>query len=147
MGIGSGRNKTEDVTRKHEILTPEERAKLLNALHGIRKVVQWKPGKDILHLKKRQKMKHLPLSATLLDYHEAISALIGNEQNIIYLYEFRGTHYYAVRGFLGEKEWLVIFGTGGVMETAFPPENIDHYLAHRGFVPLGRIEEVLKWTE
>ena len=147
MGIGSGRKKTEDVTRKHEILTPEERAKLLNALHGIRKVVQWKPGKDILHLKKRQKMKHLTLSATLLDYHEAISALIGNEQNIIYLYEFRGTHYYAVRGFLGEKEWLVIFGTGGVMETAFPPENIDHYLGHRGFVPLGRIEEVLKWTE
>jgi hypothetical protein len=135
------------VTRKHEILTPEERAKLLNALHGIRTVVQWKSGKDIMHLKKRQKMKHLPLSASLLDYHEAISALIGNEQNIIYLYEFRGTHYYAVRGFLGEKEWLVIFGTGGVMETAFPPENIDHYLEHRGFVPLGRIEEVLKWTE
>jgi len=47
----------------------------------------------------------------------------------------------------GEKEWLVIFGTGGVMETAFPPEHIDHYLEHRGFVPLGRIEEVLKWTE
>ena len=135
------------MTRKHEILTPEERAKLLNALHAIRKVVQWKPGKDILHLKKRQKMKHLPLSATLLDYHEAISALIGNEENIIYLYEFRGTHYYTVRGFLDEKEWLVIFGTSGVMETAFPPENIDHYLEHRGFVSLGRIEEVLKWTE
>ena len=135
------------MTRKHEILTPEERARLLSALHGIRKVVQWKPGKNILHLKKRQKMKHLSLSATLLDYNEAISALIGNEQNIIYLYEFRGTHYYAVRGFLEEKEWLVIFGTGGVMETAFPPENIDHYLEHRGFVPLGRIEEVLKWTE
>jgi len=45
------------------------------------------------------------------------------------------------------KEWLVIFGAGGVMETAFPPENIDDYLEHRGFVPLGRIEEVLKWTK
>ena len=108
------------MTRKHEILTPEERAKLLNALHAIRKVVQWKPGKDILHLKKRQKMKHLPLSATLLDYHEAISALIGNEENIIYLYEFRGTHYYTVRGFLDEKEWLVIFGTGGVHGNSLP---------------------------
>jgi len=135
------------VTRKHEILTPEERAKLLDALHDIRKTVQWKPGKDILHLKKRQKMKHLTLSASLSDYHEVISALIENERNIIYLYEFKGTHYYAVRGFIDEKEWLVIFGTSGVMETAFPPENIDHYLEHRGFVPLGRIEEVLKWTE
>ena len=92
-------------------------------------------------------MKHLTLSASLLDYHEVISALIENERNIIYLYEFKGTHYYAVRGFIDEKEWLVIFGTSGVMETAFPPENIDHYLEHRGFVPLGRIEEVLKWTE
>ena len=77
------------MTRKHEILTPEERAKLLDALHGIRKTVQWKPGKDILHLKKRQKMKHLTLSTSLLDYHEVISALIGNERNIVYLYEFR----------------------------------------------------------
>jgi hypothetical protein len=77
------------VTRKYEILPLEERAKLLDALHGIRKAVQWKPGKDIFHLKKRQKMKHLTLSASLLDYHEVISALVGNERNIIYLYEFR----------------------------------------------------------
>ena len=135
------------MTRKHEILPAEERAKLLDALHGIRKAVQWKPGKDIFHLKKRQKMKHMTLSASLLDYHEVISALVGNERNIIYLYEFRGTHYYAVRGFMHGKEWLVIFGASSVMETSFPPKNIDHYLEHRGFVPLGRIEEVLKWTE
>jgi len=128
-------------------LTIEERAKLLNSLHCIRKTVQWKPGKDILHLKKRQRMNHLPLSASLLDYHKVISALIENELNIIYLYEFRGIYYYAVRGFIHEKEWLVIFGANGVMETAFPPENIDHYLERRGFVPLGRTKEVLKWTE
>ena len=133
--------------RKHEILTIEERAKLLDALHCIRKTVQWKPGKDILHLKKRQKMNHLSLSASLLDYNKVISALIGNEQNIIYLYEFRGIYYYAVRGFIHEKEWLTIFGANGVMETAFPPENIDYYLERRGFVPLGRMKEVLKWTE
>ncbi len=133
--------------RKHEILTIEERAKLLDTLHCIRKTVQWKPGKDILHLKKRQKMNHLSLSSSLLDYNKVISALIGNEQNIIYLYEFRGIYYYAVRGFIHEKEWLAIFGANGVMETAFPPENIDYYLERRGFVPLGRMKEVLKWTE
>ena len=55
------------MTRKYEILTPEERAKLLDAPHGIRKTVQWKPGKDILHLKKQQNMKHLTLSASLLE--------------------------------------------------------------------------------
>jgi len=135
------------VIRKHEILTNEERAKLLEALHFIRKTVQWKQGKDILHLKKRQKMNHLPLSASLVDYNKIISALIGNERNIIYLYEFRGMYYYAVRGFIHEKEWLAIFGANAVMETAFPPENIDYYLERRGFVLLGRMKEVLKWTE
>ena len=40
-----------------------------------------------------------------------------------------------------------LFGAGGLMETAFPPENIDDYLARRGFIFLGYIEEVLKWTK
>ena len=48
-------------------------------------------------------------------------------------------------------EWisnrLGIFGRGGVMETAFPPENMDEYLTTRGFVLLGRVEEVLRWTK
>ncbi len=48
-----------------------------------------------------------------------------NIQNIVYLYEFRETHYYAARGFAATNEWLVIFGRGGVMETAFPPENMN----------------------
>ena len=125
---------------------PEELGTLLDALHGIRRNVQWKPEKGVVHLNKRQKMKHLPQSASLLDYEKIISDLVKNGQNIVYLYEFTRTHYYAVRGFAHKREWLVIFGTGGVMETAFPPENIDDYLEKRGFVILGPIEEVLKWT-
>ncbi len=70
-----------------------------------------------------------------------------NIQNIVYLYEFRETHYYAARGFAATNEWLVIFGRGRVMETAFPPENMDEYLERRGFVLLGRVEEVLQWTK
>ena len=58
-----------------------------------------------------------------------------------------GTHYYAVRGFAANKEWLVIFGRGGLMETAFPPQNIDEYLERRGFIFLGRVEEILQWTK
>jgi len=59
----------------------------------------------------------------------------------------RPIYFYAVRGFKADNEWLVIFGQGGDMETAFPPENMDEYLATRGFVLLGRVEEVLKWTK
>jgi len=132
--------------KRYQILMSEELDTRLDALHCIRRKVQWKPEKGIIHLNKRQKMKHLPPAASLLDYEKMISDLVKNGQNIVYLYEFTGIHYYTVRGFVHSREWLVIFGTGGVMETAFPPENIDDYLEKRGFVILGPIEEVLKWT-
>ena len=50
-------------------------------------------------------------------------------------------------GVTHNREWLVIFGGGGLMETAFPPEDMDDYIERRGFVLLGRIDEVLKWAE
>jgi len=71
----------------------------------------------------------------------------SNEQNPVYLYEFSGDHYYVARGETHNREWLVIFGESGLMETAFPPEDIDDYIERRGFVLLGRIDEVLKWAE
>jgi hypothetical protein len=37
---------------------------------------------------------------------------------------------------------LVIFGEDGVLETAFPPDDFTDYLTKRGFVRLGRMEEV-----
>ena len=69
-----------------------------------------------------------------------------SKDNALYLYDFKGSHYYAVRGFAQDREWLVIFGQGGVLETAFPPEETDDYLERRGFIFLGRIGEVLEWT-
>lgn len=128
-------------------LTPAERVRLRDAVQKLRKKVQWKPGKDAVHLIKRQGMQHLPASATLVDYEKIIYTVIGAEDNALYLYDFRGTHYYAVRGFIQKKEWLVIFGQGGVMETAFPPEDTDDYLERRSFVFLGRLGEVLRWIE
>ncbi len=71
-----------------------------------------------------------------------------NGSSIVYLYDFSGTHYYAVRGFSKDNdEWLVIFGQNGVIETAFPPEIPDNYLERRGFVHIARVEEVLEWTK
>ncbi len=125
------------------ILAEDERVAFVQALQAIRNMVRWKPGKDIIHLKKRQHMKHLPVSATLDDYEQIIYDIVKNGQNIVYLYDFSGTYYYAVRGFGAENEWLVLFGRGGVMETAFPPENMDEYLEGRGFILLGHVEEVL----
>jgi len=142
-----GRPKAHIVNKRYEILTSDQKTKFLDAFYIIRNSVQWKPGKDISHLEKRKRMRHLALTASLRDYHDVISTLVRNDQNIVYLYEFENTYYYAVRGFFQGNEWLVIFGNDGIIETAFPPEDIDHYLTNRGFVLLDRISEVLKWTK
>lgn len=130
-----------------EMLSTVEQAALVEALTALRGKVRWKPGKDIVHHQKRQDMEHLPASCSLAGYEKRILDIVRNGQNIVYLYEVRGIHFYAVRGFKADNEWLVIFGRDGVMETAFPPENMDEYLAARGFVVLGHVEEVLRWTK
>ena len=133
--------------QKSEILSPDEKLRMVDAVREIRQRIRWKPGKDITHFEKRRKMKHFPLSASLSDYEKVIHDVVRNGRNILYLYDFGGIHYYGVRGFVDDNnEWLVIFGAGGIMETAFPPKDIDDYLDRRGFALLGIIEEVLKWT-
>jgi len=133
---------------EHEmVLAEEELVALVQSLRAIRNEVRWKPGKDNSHLAKRQRMKHLSVSSSLADYEQIIYDTVRNGQNIVYSYEFSGTYYYAVRGFVSDHEWLVLFGQGGVMETAFPPENMDEYLERRGFTLLGSVEEVLQWTK
>ena len=129
-----------------EVLSDDERVTLVDSLRAIRSKVCWKLGKDVVHLQKRQSMRHLPASFSLAGYEELIHDIVNNEHNVVYLYDFSGIYFYAVRGFRADNEWLIIFGRGGVMETAFPPDNMDEYLATRGFVLLGRVEEVLKWT-
>ena len=135
----------DEIREPEKILSDEERVTLVEALKAICNKVCWKPSKDIAHLKKRRCMKHL--SGTLAEYEQVIYDIVRNVQNIVYLYDFMGTHYYAVRGFAENNEWLVIFGRGGLMETAFPPQNIDEYLERRGFIFLGRVKEILQWTK
>lgn len=128
------------------MLSREERNELIEALRSIRKNIQWKVGKDVVHLEKRQRMGHISLSATILDYEKLITDIVQNDSNILYIYEFNECNFFAVRGFVQGCEWLVIYGSNGTMETAFPPEDIDDYLNKRGFIFIGQIKEVLQWT-
>lgn len=135
------------MVQRKNILTSDDRAKLVHAVGKIQRQINWKVGKDVAHLNKRRQMQHLQPSATMLEYEKIILELVRNGQNTVYLYEFSGDHYYVARGVTQNREWLVIFGGGGLMETAFPPEDMDDYIERRGFVLLGRIDEVLKWEE
>ena len=131
---------------RKDILSFEESTRFIEALQGIQKRVQWKPGKGMAHLNKRRAMGHLAQAASMTDYEEIIHNIVGNAGNLVYIYEFPRHQYYGIRGIINQVEWLVIFGEGGGMETAFPPDDMDEYLERRGFVFIGRIEEVLKWT-
>lgn len=133
--------------KKQDILSSDEREQLVHALEEIREQIRWKVDKDVVHLKKRRQMGHLLQSTSMVEYERIILEIVNNGQNVLYLYEVRGDHYYSARGLAHEKEWLVIFGEGGLMETAFPPVDMDDYIERRGFVLLDSIEEVLKWTE
>jgi hypothetical protein len=133
--------------KRKKILSPAELERLIDALKRLREKVRWKPGKDIAHLNKRLRMGHLAPHATLEEYIGIISELVHNGQNIVYLYEVGENHDYAVSGFIHDRIWLVIFGSQGLMETAFPPVDMEDYAERRGFVLLGQIEEVMRWKE
>ena len=128
-----------------EILSFDDLARLIDATEKLQKKINWKTGKDIVHINKRQQMGHLPVSSSMVEYEKIIFGVMKNEQNVLYLYEAGSLLYYAVRGIAHDREWLVIYGGGGLMETAFPPVDMDDYLERRGFVLFGRIGEVLGW--
>jgi hypothetical protein len=92
-------------------------------------------------------MGHLLPAASISDYEQVVHNIVEDDNNVVYLYQFGDTHYYGVRGFSEAREWLIVFGAGGVMETAFPPEDMDGYLERRGFVFLGHVREILRWTK
>ena len=72
-----------------------------------------------------------------------IRDLVHASDSLTYYYPVGRHHYYAVRGKVGKREWLVIFDAHGVLETAFPPTDVGRYLDRHGFEYVGTVEEVL----
>lgn len=112
------------------------------AIQALTHRIKWRPQKGMAHLNKRKVLNHLPSSYTLNDYNQLIKSIISEPDNLIYLYIFGKDRYYGVVGKALETKWLVLFGSNGVMETAFPPDNISEYLEKRGFKLLGKIGEL-----
>lgn len=114
------------------------------ALRNARRETRWKLGKDVKHLEKRKAMGHLPEEYSLEKFTGLIQKLLWEEVNEVYVYKFGQERYYFVRGMVGEEEWIVILSKEGVIETAFPPYDIEDYLRKRRVEPLGRVGEILK---
>jgi len=76
-------------------------------------------------------------------YSQLIRNLVHASESLIYRYPVGEHSYYAVRGRADDREWLVIFDAQGVLETAFPPNDMDKYLNSQGFEYLGTVGEIL----
>ncbi|MFB6274069.1 MAG: hypothetical protein ABEL51_14360 [Salinibacter sp.] len=115
------------------------------AIQTIRDEVRWKSKKDVDHLAKRKSLGHLSQDATVGDYNGVIGHLVSQPDHRVYLYVYGKDRYYGVRGAWHGAEWLALFSSNGIMETAFPPAAMDDYLDARGFVELGTLREVMSW--
>jgi hypothetical protein len=67
-------------------LSDEAREQVAAAIYAVRKVIHWKPGKDIEHLETRRKHGHLAPDATLADYQAIISAVLHSESAELYVF-------------------------------------------------------------
>jgi hypothetical protein len=113
------------------------------ALRNVRALRQWKPGRDVAHLRKRQRRGHLPAEADMETYNQLIQNLVHTLDSLTYCYPVGEHRYYAVRGKVEQREWLIIFDAQGILETAFPPTDIEGYLNRQGFEYVGTVGEIL----
>jgi hypothetical protein len=95
------------------------------AISKLRKAVYWKAGKDIQHLQKRKALGHLPQDYRSEDYSRLIRGVVQGLENHVYLYEFGSQRYYMITGKIKERQWAVIFSAEGIIETAFPPQDVE----------------------
>lgn len=113
------------------------------ALGSLVRQIRWKPHKAEQHLARRKGFGHLSDQAKIEDYNAVISAVLNARQSLVYHYSFGARDYYAVSGDFDGVSWLIIFTASGILETAFPPDDLADYLATRGFGLLGSIEELV----
>lgn len=110
---------------------------------SLKQEVRWKPGSAERHLRKRQKRKHLPETATQDDYDALIRRVINDRDAEVRLYWHENIPYIPITGFIDENVWLVMFSMKGIMETAFIVRHPGHYMKGPEYEYIGYLHEVM----
>ena len=121
---------------------PVSREAVRAALLQVRQQVRWRPGKAQLHLAKRVALGHVPAQATLATYEAVIQTVVQTPTAVVWVYHWSTDTYPTVVTEVAGVVWLVMCGSDGTMETAFPPEDPATYLADPRFTRLGTMEEL-----
>ena len=120
----------------------EEQGRITDAIRRLRERVRWRPGKNTQHLAKRIELGHLPVGTTLAEYEATIIRVISTSTAEVFVYRWGETLYPTIVAEVEGVRWLVMVGLDSVMETAFPPEDPEIYLANLRFQRLGTLEEL-----
>jgi hypothetical protein len=120
----------------------DEHSQIAGTVRGVRQRVRWRAGKDVVHLAKRIDLGHLAAKATLADYEALILRVVNLSTADVFVFRWGDTLYPTVVAEIEGVRWLVMMGLDGIMETAFPPEDPETYLANPQFERLGTLEEL-----
>ncbi len=118
------------------------RLSVIEAIRRAQTRIQWKAGKDARHLSKRIRLGHLPAKTTLTEYETIISSILNDNEAKVYLFLYDNTPYPTVVAPVQNRVWLVMIGLNSIMETAFPPNDPESYLADPAYVYLSRLKEL-----
>ena len=127
------------------------------SIQQARAKICWKPGKALPLLAKRIRLGHLPEGTTLEKYEEIISSVLNQPDAQLYLFVYGSSIYPTAIALvaesasaplsasppLRERVWLVMLGLDGVLETGFPPESPESYLADDSFIYLGLLQDLV----
>jgi len=119
--------------------------KAIEVINKIRyEEILWKPKKGKEHLNRRKGMGHIPETYTLDDYNNLIKSIVNDVDNQVYLYykKIFKQRYFAFGDC--KRNWEVIIGENGVMETAYEVVDMDYekHFKKEGYHYLGTLEEV-----
>jgi hypothetical protein len=119
-----------------------EQSRIFEAIRRLREGIHWRPGKNAQHLAKRIELGPLPVGTTLAEYEAIITRIISTSTAEVFIYRWGKTLYPTVVAEVEGTRWLVMLGLDDIMETAFPPEAPEAYLANLRFQRLGILEEL-----
>lgn len=112
------------------------------SIQRARAKICWKPGKALPHLAKRIRLGHLPGGTALEKYAEIISSVLNQPDAQLYLFVYGSFIYPTAIALVAGRVWLVMLGLDGVLETGFPPESPESYLADDSFIYLGLLKDL-----
>ena len=78
----------------------------------------------------------------MAEYEAIIIRVISTSTAEVFVYRWGESFYPTVVAEVEGARWLVMVGLDSIMETAFPPEDPETYLANLRFQRLGTLEEL-----